>query len=610
MSLKTKLASKFKYNKPSQGTNGPMVRDSHWYAIGALIGFIMFSLGFNICSNSNDVFATASSITVSISDNTIDLNVAPTGQGTFSKSSTSTIGVSTTNYTGYTLKISGQDGDNPTALVNGSDNTKTLSSIESTITESQFKALDATAYNNMWGYLPSNYCTSDDSSDCNANTSFLPSPTTAGDIIDVTSSANTAGVINEYEITLGARVDTTATLGTYSNVFLVTAIANATPYTITFVDNTVTSMPVDMSGTSDTDTVPIVNTVPQRNGYTFLGWCRGTVTNNSNGTDTCSGTVYNPNGDGTNLNVAIDQTASSNNVILYAMWGGNYTIGALNNTGTMQQLGTMTTENKAKVISTMVTDTNYVLKDSRDNQSYNISKLKDGSVWMTKNLNLAGGTTIDATNSDIPATWTLPTANGFQSGNKLPASSTTGFDDYTKAFVYNSGNTSSSGDTNCGTSGNSGPCYSYYSYIAATAGSGLTVTGNGEDAAWSICPKGWRLPLSGNREITDASNPASYKRSDFYKLATAYGVNLENQCYEDSATFYNNLGPGTNANFLMSGAYNGSTFYNGGVSGFYWSATGGHSVSNALYFYFRTGRVNSADDTIRRLGFSVRCILK
>jgi len=606
MSLQTKLAKQFKGNqasKSNQGTNRLMVRDSHWYAIGALIGFInnrtkRIRFSFVLLSTllmalsiffTNNTYATSSSITVSISDSTIDLNVAPTGQGAFSKSSASTIGVSTTNYTGYTLSIAAQEGDNPTALVNGSDSSKTLSSINSAITESQFKALDSTSYNNQWGYLPSNLCTtSNGTTTCSANTSFLPSPSTEGDILDVTTTANST--VNEYEITLGAMVDTTATMGSYSNTFVLYATANAIPYTITYLDNVVSSMPTDVSSETEDSSVTISSNTPTRNGYTFIGWCTVTPTHNANGTDTCPspGTQVAPGG-----TLAISQTASANNFTLYAMWSGNYTIGALvSSSSSMQDLGTMTTENKAKVISTMVTDTNYVLKDSRDDQSYNISKLRDGSVWMTTNLNIAGGTTLNAGTSDVNADYTLPT------------SSETGFSSDTTAYVYNSGNTSG-----CGASGQNVKCYSYYSYIAATAGSGPSVTGNGQDAPYSICPKGWRLPTSGSHEDSGATSITGYKRGDFYKLATAYGVNLESTYYENSATFYNNLGPGTSANFLLSGNYNGSTFYYGGAYGYYWSSTGGSATTYTRNLAFGTGFVNSASNDYRRNGFSVRCIL-
>ena len=57
------------------------------------------------------------------------------------------------------------------------------------------------------------------------------------------------------------------------------------------------------------------------------------------------------------------------------------------------------------------------LQDVRDDQIYTVAKLKDGKCWMTENLHLTGGTEITNELSDVPEGYTLPTDNGFQSGN-------------------------------------------------------------------------------------------------------------------------------------------------------------------------------------------------
>ncbi|MBR3269837.1 hypothetical protein IKG07_01135 [Candidatus Saccharibacteria bacterium] len=235
-----------------------------------------------------------------------------------------------------------------------------------------------------------------------------------------------------------------------------------------------------------------------------------------------------------------------------------------------------------------------ILEDERDGKKYTVAKLADGNVWMTSNLNLAGGTTLNASDSNVP------TDNYYT----LPASSTTGFDDDTKAFVYNTGNET----TNCTSSQ---PCNSYYSWLAATAGgkdaSGNAVTGNGEDAPYSICPKGWKLPKSGNQDDFSATSTTGYKKGDFYKLATTYGANLESQSYQNSAVFYNNAGPGTLPNFLLAGRYLSSTFKYGGTDGYYWSSSS-YSSTYAYGLYFTSSSVFSAIHSYRRYGWSVRCV--
>ena len=245
--------------------------------------------------------------------------------------------------------------------------------------------------------------------------------------------------------------------------------------------------------------------------------------------------------------------------------------------------------------------------DTRDNQVYKIAKLADGKCWMVENLNLAGGTALSTDNTDVTseyiASYTAGDSRLSKSGNTLvlPASDTVGFITNNYSYVYNSGN-----KTNCGASGQRTPCYSYYSWDAATLGSGRTIDTENTDAPYSICPKGWRLPTSGGISNNE------WKRGDFYKLATAYGANLESNSYENSSsTFYDNAGPNTTVpNFLLAGYYLNGSFSGGGNIGFYWSSTSYSSTSNVHNLYFSSSYVNSADYYVRNRGFSVRCLLR
>ena len=277
----------------------------------------------------------------------------------------------------------------------------------------------------------------------------------------------------------------------------------------------------------------------------------------------------------------------------------------------MQDIANLSSTERHAVVDGMVESKTYTLKDSRDQQDYTIAKLKDGKVWMTKNLNLAGGTTLTSDDTDMPSGYALPTANGFQSGNKLPASETissgttlansSAFSDNATAYVFNSNNTTCS---------SSSPCYSYYSWATVTLGSGTGVSTDGEDVPYSICPKGWRLPTSGN-QITDNAN--NWKKGDLYALGTAYGANLENSYYDNSVTtganFYNNAGPdATVPNFLPAGNYYSSLFDYGGDYGLYWSSTVSSSTS-AYNLHFTSSNMDSAVSSDRSTGRGVRCIL-
>ena len=244
----------------------------------------------------------------------------------------------------------------------------------------------------------------------------------------------------------------------------------------------------------------------------------------------------------------------------------------------MQTFGELLPTDLQTVKDSMEEEHTYILKDARDEQDYTIVKLKDGKIWMTKNLNLAGGTEITSELSDVPADYTLPTANGFQEGNRLPESSQTGFSDNTQAYVYNTGNNTD----NCARPG----CYSYYSWHAATAGSGVGITTNNTDAPYSICPKGWRLPnVSG---------------LDFANLVAIYG---------SGADFYNNAGPNTASNFLLAGFYRNNNFDEGKSYGGYWSSSsyyGSMAINLAIY----KNSVSPGNALNKSMGISIRCIAK
>ncbi|MBR3269931.1 hypothetical protein IKG07_01645 [Candidatus Saccharibacteria bacterium] len=245
----------------------------------------------------------------------------------------------------------------------------------------------------------------------------------------------------------------------------------------------------------------------------------------------------------------------------------------------------------------LCTTTPQTVLDRRDSKEYTIARLADGQCWMISDLNLAGGTVLNADTSDVP------TDNYFT----LPASSTSGFISDTVAYVYNSGNET----TNQADCTSTQPCNSYYSWLTATAGgkdaSGTAVTGNGYNAAYSICPKGWRLPTATTSNAPAQTSP-NWKTGDFYKLATAYGANLESASSQSSPVFYNNAGPGTTPNFLQAGVYNNNAFQSGGSLGYYLSSSS-YSSTQFYYLYFSSSAVYSAHILYRRIGFPVRCIL-
>ena len=373
-------------HKPGESTSsrpGWMVRDSHLThgglrmtntTAGTFTGLILsFAIGLCLSTPTH----AADSITITIDDSTVDLNIATTNpNGTFSKSNNSNISVKTTNSTGYTLGIRAE-GSDPTKLINSSDpdtTTNSLSSITSATTEEQFKSLAATTLNGKWGYLPSKLCTSDSNSSCSTNTSFLPAPTTTGDTLDITTTANPT-TANTYQLALGARVDSTQKLGSYSNdVYVIYADANAIAYSITYDDNVVSNMPSDVnSGQAVGGQLNIASNVPVRSGYKFLGWCTVATADPASSTSDCAtagGTFYS-----SNQSVTI---SAATNFHLYAMWAqpcAGYT--------TMQGLTSSTIATLLPSVGSTAT-----VCDIRDENTYTIAKLADGKYWMVENLRI------------------------------------------------------------------------------------------------------------------------------------------------------------------------------------------------------------------------------
>ena len=202
-------------------------------------------------------------------------------------------------------------------------------------------------------------------------------------------------------------------------------------------------------------------------------------------------------------------------------------------------------------------DPNYVptktLTDTRDNNTYTISKLADGKCWMTQNLRIINKT-ITPADSDVTTSYTIP------------ASSISGFSAYDTSNAYV--------DSDGG----------FYTWYTATAGTGTrSLSANGQNTAVSVCPKGWRLPTSGNSS------------SEFQTLYNNYN--------SSSALRSNPV------NLTLSGyVYSSSRVYQGS-DGYYWSSTV-YSDNRAYGLYLNTSDVHPINVNNRYGGFSVRCIAR
>ena len=493
---------------------------------------------------------------------------------------------------------------NTTGLVNGNNSFAALTGSAASLDSSDFGV-------NKWGY---SYCVEN----CSTNSGVWRS----GDIDSVSVTTGYAGLplyndanplklVNTSDITdetlqfkIGAKASGVQASGEYTNVINFVAVTNvvATNYTVTFYNGAgASNWPSNVSGVVSGGLSSVSLGVldaedkivaPTKEGFIFEGWCTEVTSNGD-----CAGDVYQANETYPIYNVG-NVGGEPLAINLYAMWKGP----SIDDIEFLQDFDGLAVGTKSAIINSMTPGQNYIRKDSRDQQDYTIAKLADGKVWMTKNLNIAGGAALSADDTDVDSSYisSFTTSNNLTKNGDtivLPASATAGFNSNNYSFVYNTGNNTS----NCSSPG----CYSYYSWDAATLGSGRGISTDNTDAQYSICPKGWKLPTS---RTTSATNWQT--ESDFYVLAHQYGLDSTTSTSENDNGFYTQAGPGTVPNFLLAGYYYNGSFNGGGGYGLYWSSTSSSNSNYARYLSFNSSNVNSANNYGRGSGFSVRCLLR
>lgn len=392
----------------------------------------------------------SSSLTLNVSKSaaSVELDVNSMA-GTFASSNaddSAAFSVTTNNFSGYTLTISGNDDEGKLY-----DSTKQnfLSSLTSATTETNFASASGTDLNGKWGYKPSKFNSA-------ANDNYLPAPTTEASTIDTTAAANATAI--DYSISLGLRADYTTLADTYTNTFIITAVPNPIAYVITYDANTtdtVSNMPAAQNSTTSATSITLSDKTPVREGYDFKGWC--TVAPTTANPDTCTGTTFQP-GD----IYGIDQT-SENITVLYAIW--------------KKQIIYIQDYSYAQC-STEAVDAPATVVDKRDNKEYTVRYI-NGICTMTQNLDfeLTTGMTLSPDTTNVTTSRTLGTVGSLLTDDDAGS--------YNQ--VRTARNTSVTG------------AGLHYNYAAATAGTimGSLYTMEATEATEDICPAGWRLPTSG-----------------------------------------------------------------------------------------------------------------
>lgn len=415
----------------------------------------------------------SSSLTLNVSKSaaSVELDVNSMA-GTFASSTTdnsAAFSVTTNNFSGYTLTISGNDDEGKLY-----DSTKQnfLSSLTNATTETDFASTSGTDLNGKWGYKPSKFNSA-------LNDNYLPAPTTEASTIDTTAAANTTA--NSYSISLGLRADYTTLADTYTNTFIITAVPNPIAYVITYDANTtdtVSNMPAAQNSTTSATSITLSDKSPTRENYDFKGWC--TVAPTTSNPDICSGITFQPGG-----TYGIDQT-SENITTLYAMW--------------KKQIIYIQDYSYAQC-STEAVSAPVTVVDKRDNKEYTVRYI-NGLCTMTQNLKIDEGQVMTPEDTNIVSDYTMP-SNDLAMG-----------DGYYTVEGMHTGDTADEGN--------------WYNYCAATAGTICNY--DDTEVTQDICPRGWRLPTGGynfgeqyilnNRYISNSFNP-NYPK-EFNPIAAGY----------------------------------------------------------------------------------------
>ncbi len=435
------------------------------------------------------------------------------------------INITGSNILSYSLKISG-----PTNLTPSSGASTTISGAGGKTGSSMT--------GNTWGYA-----WGQDSEAVEEMTYNTMSTSGTGLSCDSPSSYN---VNCERKLVFGANFGVDADPGTYTSQ--VQLSLTATPAIVTYTlsynanggSNAPTAQTVDSADASYQFTIKDKGSMA-KTGYNFLGWSKSSSATTADAT-------YDP---GKTVTLQKDNPS----LTLYAVWKA-ITLDAIT---TMQEMTPAICTNAAAGATKS-------LKDTRDNNNYNIVKLEDGRCWMQQNLRLTGSRTLTSSDSNVSSNWSMPASLTSLSSTNFSSS------DYYKAeSYYQSGTLSTNGV--------------YYSFTAATAGAATSSVTSGEVGGTngnSVCPKGWMLPT--NSEYSNMLSKAGIGNN------STGSTKIRNAPYS----------------FPYAGYVRNGSLRDVGSNGYYWSRTVGNSDSAYRLNFYSSAVVMG--NGARYLGFSVRCV--
>lgn len=496
------------------------------------------------------------SIGMSLSTDEVSLDLIPNSLKTASQ----TITITTDNSAGYDINLQTKGKTN--ALVNSKDASQTIPTF---VSPTNSINIPASALNTGYGY----------STDGGANFSPMPYPSETATIFQTSSAGQTT-----YDLVFGAKLPSNIVAGNYTNIFTITATANpnspieepepdpdpCAAETICYhinADDAVGTTPTQ-TATSNTN-ITLIASDYSRSGYGFAGW---------NTKADGSGTNYGPN-----QTITVGDISDSG-VKLYANW--------VKSVGDIQNWNNCNNLSIGELIA---------LTDTRDGNTYAITKYIDGNCWIMENLRLNLSNTdviINADNTNNPTSDFITAANAHPSSVNVfcSSSSTTCID----VIYFNNNNTNralsaSHSRNNASTSWHS--YGNYYNWYTATAGNGTYSMSDGI-AAGDICPSGWHLP-------TDHTSDG-----DLATLDRAIGGTGADQSNDKASNRWRSYP----LNFVYSGEWRNKTAQNRNYSGSYVTSNT-TSQERAINFWLRPTTININSNTnYKNRGQTVRCVIK
>ena len=268
--------------------------------------------------------------------------------------------------------------------------------------------------------------------------------------------------------------------------------------------------------------------------------------------------------------------------------------------------------------------------DQRDGKKYWVTRLADGNVWMTQNLDFDIDTTRtythndtdlgwDTNNFDTNATWTPDTANGKYnlpvSGTSVPNWSDQNTYPYSAdpgdVYYYTSNSTSDdikyTSLSNCTSAGHTvGECKhyhagNYYNWTAAIASNNSSsLTTQYANAPNSICPSGWRLPIAIN------TNQSVY---EFGELLYKQGIIATKTSTSYAENGFNNIRKAP-LWFVRSGIIYDRALRGAVSAGGYWSSTVVNDTDAYRSYFERSSTVVLSGNDYKNRGWSLRCVAR